>query len=130
MCRRAKSDLREFWSACRLPEAHWAAALERFVRFRELIESRNAELGLMGRVGPEDFYRKHVADSLSVLLAYPRLLAGSLALADVGCGAGLPGLVLAIALPQLLRNRMSGNEAAAISIFLPGKVVVMPQSAS
>lgn len=46
---------------------------------------------------PEDAWRVHVADSLSGLELEP--LAKAKRIADVGSGAGLPGLVLAAALP-------------------------------
>jgi 16S rRNA (guanine527-N7)-methyltransferase len=47
---------------------------------------------------PEDAWRVHVADSLSGLLV-PELSAAR-RIADVGAGAGFPGLVLAAALPE------------------------------
>ena len=46
---------------------------------------------------PGDAWRVHVADSLSALELDPLASAGRIA--DVGSGAGLPGLVLAAALP-------------------------------
>jgi len=66
----------------------------------------------MGRVSAEDFYLKHVADSLAVLCAFPGLLDAA-ALADVGCGAGLPGLVLAVALPRLHVAAIESNRKRA-----------------
>ena len=51
---------------------------------------------LTGAPDPATFVRQHVSDSLSVL---PHVGAGPLA--DIGSGAGLPGLVLAIAQPAL-----------------------------
>jgi 16S rRNA (guanine527-N7)-methyltransferase len=47
---------------------------------------------------PNDAWRVHVADSLTGLELEP--LAAARRLADVGSGAGLPGLVLAAALPD------------------------------
>lgn len=50
----------------------------------------------------DDFWLLHVADSLAVGLAVPELLAApGLRVADVGCGAGFPLLVLAWANPEL-----------------------------
>lgn len=46
----------------------------------------------------EEAVKKHLLDSLSVLAALPP---GALALADVGSGAGLPGIPLKIARPEL-----------------------------
>ena len=58
--------------------------------------------GLTAIVDPEQIAVRHVLDSLTVLT--PLLLGpatGSARLVDVGAGAGFPGLVLAIACPDL-----------------------------
>jgi len=52
-------------------------------------------------IPPEQFWTKHVADSLSVSNAIPEIKKWSCDLGDIGCGAGFPSLVLAAAFPHL-----------------------------
>ena len=122
MSQDAKEALRHFWNACGLPETAWPEALERYQRYWGLIQTHNEPAGLMGRVSPEDFYLKHLVDSLSILAAYPGLIdrgpqtrgiafgdPAPCRLVDVGSGAGLPGIVLAVALPQLQLAAVESN---------------------
>lgn len=67
-----------------------------------------------------EFWIRHVADSLALGFAVPEILHAEWRLADVGCGAGFPGLVLAWANPQLHvtgieRQRRKAAFAAAAS---------------
>ncbi len=85
----------------------------------------------MGRISPADFYLKHVADSLAVLPVWPEILNGPVRLADVGCGAGMPGIVLAAALPELhltaiesSRKKAAFVELASAELGLSGRVEV------
>jgi len=98
---RPEEQFRDFWRACGLPESGRAPAEELIERQWALIQTHNAAAGLMGKTSRAEFYLKHVCDSLAVLLVYPELLRGPTRLADVGCGAGLPGMILAAALPEL-----------------------------
>lgn len=125
-------DLHQFWLSCGLAEDALAEALESYRRYYELILAHNEAAGLMGRVSAQDFYSKHVADSLAVLSVWPDVLTGSVHLADVGCGAGLPGIVLAVALPELRLTAIESNhrkadfvEMAAAELGLAGRVEVL-----
>jgi len=68
---------------------------------RDLLISENAKYNLTRISSSDDFWNKHIADSLSIALIYPELRSSALAVMDVGCGAGFPSLVLGIAFPQL-----------------------------
>ena len=62
-------------------------------RFRELLADWNARMNLVGPATLEVFWNRHAWDSAQLLkLAPPEAKAW----ADLGAGAGLPGLVLAI----------------------------------
>jgi 16S rRNA (guanine527-N7)-methyltransferase len=74
-------------------------------KYIEEIELFNPAWGLVGAGDRRELVVKHILDSLSPLGPLRRLLKspgaeGSPALADVGSGAGLPGIPLAIALPE------------------------------
>lgn len=84
-------------------------------RYVEAIEAWNPAYGLVGASGDE-LIIKHILDSLAPIDILMRLGAGlhhldsRLSLIDLGTGAGLPGIPLAIALPQLdvtLLDRMT-----------------------
>ena len=91
--------LSDFSAGCGVADA------ERFVRlcgrFFELLSSANARFNLTRITSREDFEVKHVADSLAVARCFPELAHGAWRIADVGCGAGFPSVVLAAAFPEL-----------------------------
>jgi len=79
----------------------WAAAngvaisqvqLELLARHKEMVLETNRYMNLTAITDPQDFDIKHIIDSLTLL---PYIKSGD-TLADVGTGAGFPGLVLAI----------------------------------
>lgn len=68
-----------------------------------LLEKWNRVYNLTALRDPEDMLRQHLIDSLAVVAPLARALQGksNARLLDVGSGAGLPGVVLAIAMPHL-----------------------------
>jgi 16S rRNA (guanine527-N7)-methyltransferase len=69
--------------------------VEVFVR---LLVRWNARVNLVGARTIDELIERHLAESLAALALLPL---GSLALADVGSGAGLPGIPLKIARPGM-----------------------------
>lgn len=69
---------------------------ERLAAYRDLLLRWNATINLVAAPTAGDIERRHVADSLQLV----PLLPDTGPLADLGSGAGLPGLVIAIALPD------------------------------
>ena len=63
-------------------------------RFRAMLEAGNAVMNLVGPATLPDFWNRHAWDSAQLL----RLAPEALTWADLGAGAGFPGLVLAILL--------------------------------
>jgi 16S rRNA (guanine527-N7)-methyltransferase len=98
---------------------------EKLSRYVAEIERLNPSLGLVGASGDE-LIIKHMLDSLAPI-AIIRSLIGDRAepsLADLGTGAGLPGIPLALALPQAnvaLIDRMTRRMD-----FLRGIVELLP----
>jgi 16S rRNA (guanine527-N7)-methyltransferase len=74
-----------------------ASALERLERYADRLLVWNRKVNLTAITDPAELAEKHLVDSLALL---PEL-AGAATLLDVGSGAGLPGIPLAIALPSL-----------------------------
>jgi 16S rRNA (guanine527-N7)-methyltransferase len=72
-------------------------AQDRLIQYLGLIEKWNKVHNLTAIRDPEQMLAHHLLDSLAVL---PHLGAAK-RLADIGSGAGLPGIPLAIALPDL-----------------------------
>jgi 16S rRNA (guanine(527)-N(7))-methyltransferase GidB len=79
-----------------LTDAQRAACL----RFARLLLSANEHVNLTRITAPAEMAVKHFADSLTALVAVPDLAEGA-RVADVGTGAGFPGVVLKIARPDL-----------------------------
>lgn len=72
--------------------------VQRLCAFGEAVLRQNAVMNLTAITEPAAFARLHLLDSLT-LLHMAELAGGTLI--DVGCGAGFPGVPLAIACPSL-----------------------------
>ena len=69
---------------------------ERLETYASLLLQWQARINLIGSSTREDIWTRHIADALQLL---PLLPEGIRKIADLGSGAGIPGLILAIALP-------------------------------
>lgn len=69
---------------------------ERLDLYASLLVTWQARINLIGPSTRDDIWTRHIADALQLLALLPRDLER---LADLGSGAGIPGLVLAIARP-------------------------------
>ena len=64
--------------------------------YRALLTEASEETGLVSAASLHDFARRHWQDSAQLLPLLPAPASAGLCLADIGSGAGLPGLVLAL----------------------------------
>lgn len=74
-------------------------ALERLAHYGRLLQEWNKTVNLTTITDLPEIYELHFLDSLSVVLSADMAQVESLI--DVGTGAGFPGLVLAIAFPEM-----------------------------
>lgn len=70
---------------------------ENIKRYVDILLSRGVDWGLLGPREPDRIWSRHVINSV----AGAELFANGAAVCDVGSGAGLPGIPLAIARPDL-----------------------------
>ena len=84
----AVTDAQSFAKAAKATSQQ-VADLERFL---EMLSAGNAVMNLVGPATIPDFWNRHAWDSAQLL----RLAPDALTWADLGAGAGFPGLVLAI----------------------------------
>jgi 16S rRNA (guanine527-N7)-methyltransferase len=73
-------------------------AIGRLVRFAERLAAWNLKVNLTAITDPAEMAEKHFLDSLLLLPA----LEGRASLLDIGSGAGLPGMAVACARPDLV----------------------------
>ena len=97
----------EFLTRCQVKDTG-DQALATMDAFQALIEEANRVTNLTRILSPEDFWTKHVADSVALALVLPEIAVQPWHIVDVGCGAGVPMIPLAWAFPNL---RLPGIES-------------------
>jgi 16S rRNA (guanine527-N7)-methyltransferase len=92
------------------------AVLGQFQVYLEELKTWNARVNLTGLTDPRDIIIKHFLDSLAVL----PYIEGTPTLADLGTGAGFPGLVLKLARPDLALTLVEsrGKKAAFLEYLV------------
>jgi 16S rRNA (guanine527-N7)-methyltransferase len=92
-------NIKEFCLQCRIKDPDGFEKRAR--RLYDLLVDANSKVNLTRISNEEDFWIKHIADSLVIARYFPRLGNEKLLLGDIGCGAGFPSLVLAMAFDNL-----------------------------
>jgi 16S rRNA (guanine527-N7)-methyltransferase len=75
-----------------------AAVMARLEQFIPLLAEENTRQNLISSASLASVWQRHIADSLQLLTHVPRETSPWI---DLGSGAGMPGLVLALACPDL-----------------------------
>jgi 16S rRNA (guanine527-N7)-methyltransferase len=88
-------------AAERLSVALTTEQAEQIEVFCKELKDYNAHTNLVSDASPEIVLTEHVLDSLSLVPLIKNSLKGKGSLIDIGTGAGFPGLILAIAIPDL-----------------------------
>jgi len=87
----------EVSAAPRAAEAIFGSAVERARRYAEILAGAGVERGLLGPREADRLWDRHILNSAAVA----ELLGVGDQIADIGSGAGLPGIPLALARPDL-----------------------------
>lgn len=86
------------------------ALVAKLARYLELVTEAQGRVRLVGSVEPEVLVKRHVGESVALLRLRPGI---SGRLVDVGSGAGFPGLVLALARPELKTTLVEATQKKA-----------------
>ncbi len=102
------------------------AQVSQLLAYQALIAKWNQVYNLTAVRDPQEMLTHHLLDSLAVVLPLRQHLAGRTTLLDVGSGAGLPGVVLAITCPELtvtcvdtVAKKAAFIQQVAVSLGLP-----------
>ncbi len=92
-------DVKQLATECGV--ANYATFLEQSEKLYNLLTEENSITNLTRIQTENDFWNKHVADSLLIAKYFKNLASDNLNILDIGCGAGFPSIVLAIAFENL-----------------------------
>lgn len=96
--------------------------LEKARMLYRILTAANTQVNLTRISSEEGFWLKHVADSLLIGVAFPDLVERPLRVGDIGCGAGFPSLILALAYPawQIAAIDSVGKKTAFVASAAAG----------
>ena len=77
--------------------AHFPGREEQIQRYAELLSSTGIERGLIGPKEGDRIWERHIANCIPITTIIPN----GVRVGDIGSGAGLPGIVIALARPDL-----------------------------
>ena len=83
-----------------------ARQLEQLSAYAELLQRWQKRINLVSNTTLADPWRRHMLDSAQIA---PLLPVGALRVADIGSGAGFPGLVLAVLRPDIELNSIESD---------------------
>jgi 16S rRNA (guanine527-N7)-methyltransferase len=84
--------------------------IKQFGVYLDEILKWNARINIMGRVTDSDIVKNHFLDALSIVPVLHKYGLAAGRLIDVGSGAGLPGIALKIALPEINLTLLDSSE--------------------
>ena len=98
------------------------ALLEKAALLYRILTAANTQVNLTRIASEEGFWLKHVADSLLIGVAFPDLVRRPMRVGDIGCGAGFPSLILALAYPvwQITAIDSVGKKTAFVASAAAG----------
>lgn len=107
----SSSSLSSPLSSSLIDEFGWTdEEVKRLRKLAELVEQKRATAALVSRSSLDDIWRRHIADSAQLVSLLPADENAQPSLADLGSGAGFPGLVIAILRPKWQVHLVEANE--------------------
>ena len=91
----------------------WQSRIRDVFKF---ITAANENVNLTRITSFNEFLVKHIADSLLLRAIVPRIGTQPLAIADVGCGAGFPGIPLALTFPESTYTEIDSNTKKSVFV--------------
>lgn len=73
---------------------------EKCTKLKELLYEENSKYNLTRIKDDFEFWNRHIADSASIGIYFKKQILESKRIADIGCGAGFPSIILAIMYPK------------------------------
>jgi 16S rRNA (guanine527-N7)-methyltransferase len=106
---------------------HQNVSRETFLRLEkyvELLEKWNRTINLIAKSTADDIWNRHIEDSLQLLDLIP---ADTQSIADFGSGGGLPGLVIACAMPDTPITLVEKDQRKAAFLLQAAQAIDLPK---
>lgn len=112
-------------------ERYGSAVTAKLEQFVAMLHAENGQQNLVSRASLDHVWQRHIVDSLQLLDHVPRETLAAGPWLDLGSGAGLPGLLVAIACPHMevrliesRKRRIEWLTSAAQELALANCVVI------
>ena len=106
--------------------AYFKGQEDQIQRYAELLKGAGIELGLIGPKEGDRIWERHIANCIPITTILPE----NVRLVDIGSGAGLPGIVIALARPDLkvslvepLQRRVDFLNEVVAELGIPVEVI-------
>jgi 16S rRNA (guanine527-N7)-methyltransferase len=106
--------------------AYFKGREDQIQRYAELLKSAGIERGLIGPKEGDRIWERHIANCIPITTILPE----NVRLVDIGSGAGLPGIVIALARPDLkvslvepLQRRVDFLNEVVAELGIPVEVI-------
>jgi 16S rRNA (guanine527-N7)-methyltransferase len=106
--------------------AYFKGREDQIQRYAELLKGAGIERGLIGPKEGDRIWERHIANCIPITTILP----GNVRLVDIGSGAGLPGIVIALARPDLkvslvepLQRRVDFLNEVVAELGIPVEVI-------
>lgn len=114
-------NIEDFCGLCAIPDSPYF--IRRCKILRDFLTEENKKYNLTRLTSSYEFWIKHIADSLFIVKFFPEIITVDLLIADIGCGAGFPSIVLASAFPNIKVTAVDSSRKKANFVETAGKML-------